>query len=120
MNEDDRPTTVIINNSGNISNLQTGSHATIETVATVAGAKALEYRDGSYWRPCVDGNSTGPFCSRCFEVEGLEVHMDVTEPFCKFHCPHCRRSRPGPDTARLMAEYSDRGIGAALSRHWMA
>ncbi|HSL22953.1 MAG TPA: hypothetical protein VK886_15580 [Vicinamibacterales bacterium] len=51
----------------------------------------MSFRKNSYWR-----GEEGPFCSRCFDAEGLAVRM-LKQPGYLPKCPKCDTLAPDPD-----------------------
>ncbi len=50
------------------------------------------FKDGVCWIPSENNGREGPYCSRCFEVEGLLVHVN-----CSGHHYYCRNCKTGPE-----------------------
>ncbi len=44
----------------------------------------LQFKDNVY----MASNGEGPFCSRCYDVEGKDVHMHSKETL--YFCPECQ------------------------------
>lgn len=61
----------------------------------LANREQLSFRRNAYWR-----GEEGPFCSRCFDVEGKVVRLHVTRTFMPM-CPACTRVANDPDSESL-------------------
>lgn len=49
--------------------------------------KSLTFDGGAYWHE-TGSSRDGPFCSRCFDADGVRVHMHATRRRY-FHCSNC-------------------------------
>ena len=55
----------------------------------------VTFQDGTYWKKTAAGRE-GPFCSRCYDVEGLLVRLQYSQGFWP-RCPACNKT-VGPHT----------------------
>lgn len=53
----------------------------------------MMFRDNAYW---TDDTIDGPFCSRCFDAEGLLMRMLTRKGYAP-RCPKCSTVAPDPD-----------------------
>jgi hypothetical protein len=59
-------------------------------VATRQSKPAMVFRNPFYWK----FNDEQPFCARCYEVDGLAVHLrnSFSRVAMMWNCPQCERS----------------------------
>jgi hypothetical protein len=74
---------------------QDENRALIEEVRTLRAKletrDQLAFRKNAYWR-----GEEGPFCSRCFDAEGLVVRLIVQQGYSP-KCPKCETFAPDPE-----------------------
>ena len=49
----------------------------------------VHLRDEMYYLPLEDGSEDGPLCTRCFDVDGKLVHLQVAN-WDQPRCPECK------------------------------
>ncbi|MEM7430690.1 MAG: hypothetical protein AAF351_02000 [Pseudomonadota bacterium] len=60
-------------------------------------SQEMEFKGEVYWRALTDGDRDGPFCQRCFDVDGRPVRLVSVQtssrngPVNKWNCKECNK-----------------------------
>lgn len=77
----------ILNLKEQILSIREENLALKEKIASDHQKENLIFRDNMYWKKQADGSEDGPFCSGCYDKQGIQVRMHVY-PNC-YVCPAC-------------------------------
>ena len=82
--------------------------------------KELTFKDGLYWK-ISEGNEDqkeGPYCSKCMDVEGLKVNMQIDHEGA-YACPNCSMRMHTEASREVLAKKME-DMGQVAKNSWGA